>query len=203
MSVSRTARAAGRGICLNLTAPERPVCAGRTSRLGRFGNSNPLTLVSRRRRIIPPGDRDGSRRADSRRSSQTSRRPIICQQVGFLTFQRPVECVQFCEAPCSNDKDNRPLQTGAFVLPWTGDEGYKKAEVTGGRIALDEVNPRTLESRRHAGLFSAVRCWMRSARSAATTSPVRGRLAVRPGLPRRRADHCRPQCHETDREKRW
>lgn len=41
----------------------------------------------------------------------------------------------------------------AFVLPWAGDEGYKKAEVTGGGIALDEVNPRTLESRRHAGLF--------------------------------------------------
>lgn len=41
----------------------------------------------------------------------------------------------------------------AFALPWTGDEGYKKAEVTGGGIALDEVNPRTLESRRRAGLF--------------------------------------------------
>ena len=41
----------------------------------------------------------------------------------------------------------------AFVLPWTGDEGYKKAEVTGGGIALDEVNPGTLESRRHVGLF--------------------------------------------------
>jgi predicted Rossmann fold flavoprotein len=41
----------------------------------------------------------------------------------------------------------------AFVLPWTGDEGYKKAEVTGGGVALTEVNPRTLESRRHARLF--------------------------------------------------
>jgi predicted Rossmann fold flavoprotein len=40
-----------------------------------------------------------------------------------------------------------------YELPWTGDEGYKKAEVTGGGIALDEVNPRTLESRRHRGLF--------------------------------------------------
>lgn len=39
------------------------------------------------------------------------------------------------------------------VLPWTGDEGYKKAEVTGGGIALSEVDPRTLESRRHPGLF--------------------------------------------------
>jgi predicted flavoprotein YhiN len=41
----------------------------------------------------------------------------------------------------------------SFVLPWTGDEGYRKAEVTGGGVALDEVHPRTLESRRHPGLF--------------------------------------------------
>ena len=41
----------------------------------------------------------------------------------------------------------------AYPLPWTGDEGYKKAEVTGGGVALDEVDPRTLESRRHRGLF--------------------------------------------------
>lgn len=40
-----------------------------------------------------------------------------------------------------------------FPLPWTGDEGYKKAEVTGGGVALSEVHPRTLESRRHPGLF--------------------------------------------------
>lgn len=40
-----------------------------------------------------------------------------------------------------------------YPLPWTGDEGYAKAEVTGGGIALSEVDPRTLESRRHPGLF--------------------------------------------------
>lgn len=40
-----------------------------------------------------------------------------------------------------------------YLLPWTGDEGYAKAEVTGGGVALDEVHPRTLESRRHPGLF--------------------------------------------------
>jgi predicted Rossmann fold flavoprotein len=40
-----------------------------------------------------------------------------------------------------------------YPLPWTGDEGFRKAEVTGGGIALDEVDPRTLESRRHACLF--------------------------------------------------
>jgi predicted flavoprotein YhiN len=38
-------------------------------------------------------------------------------------------------------------------LPITGDEGYKKAEVTGGGVALDEVAPRTLESRRCPGLY--------------------------------------------------
>jgi predicted Rossmann fold flavoprotein len=41
----------------------------------------------------------------------------------------------------------------SYVLPWKGDEGFRKAEVTGGGVALDEVNPRTLESKRHAGLF--------------------------------------------------
>jgi len=40
-----------------------------------------------------------------------------------------------------------------YPLPWTGDEGYRKAEVTGGGVALSEVDPRTLESRLHPGLF--------------------------------------------------
>jgi predicted Rossmann fold flavoprotein len=38
-------------------------------------------------------------------------------------------------------------------LPWTSDEGYKKAEVTGGGVSLAEVDPRTMESRLHPGLF--------------------------------------------------
>lgn len=38
------------------------------------------------------------------------------------------------------------------TLPWNGDEGYRKAEVTGGGMSLAEVDPRTMESRRHAGL---------------------------------------------------
>lgn len=40
-----------------------------------------------------------------------------------------------------------------YPLPWTGDEGYRKAEVTGGGVALAEVHPRTLESRLRPGLF--------------------------------------------------
>ena len=38
-------------------------------------------------------------------------------------------------------------------LPWTGDEGYRKAEVTGGGVSLAEVDPRTMESRLRPGLF--------------------------------------------------
>ena len=38
-------------------------------------------------------------------------------------------------------------------LPWTGDEGYKKAEVTGGGVSLADIDPGTMESRRHKGLF--------------------------------------------------
>jgi predicted flavoprotein YhiN len=38
-------------------------------------------------------------------------------------------------------------------LPWTGDEGYRKAEVTGGGVSLAEIDPRSMESRRHPGLY--------------------------------------------------
>jgi predicted Rossmann fold flavoprotein len=53
-------------------------------------------------------------------------------------------------------RDERTALLGAltaYVLPWNGHEGYRTAEVTGGGVALDEVDPRTLESRRHPGLF--------------------------------------------------
>lgn len=40
-----------------------------------------------------------------------------------------------------------------YPLPWTGDEGYKKAEVTGGGVPLSEIDTRTLESRVRPGLF--------------------------------------------------
>ena len=42
-----------------------------------------------------------------------------------------------------------------YQLPWTSDEGYKKAEVTGGGVALSEIQPSTLESRIIPRLFLA------------------------------------------------
>lgn len=41
----------------------------------------------------------------------------------------------------------------SYALPWTGNEGYKKAEVTGGGVALTEVDGKTLESRKVKGLY--------------------------------------------------
>jgi predicted Rossmann fold flavoprotein len=40
-----------------------------------------------------------------------------------------------------------------YPLPWSGHEGYRVAEVTGGGIPLSEVNPVTLESRLTPGLY--------------------------------------------------
>jgi predicted Rossmann fold flavoprotein len=40
-----------------------------------------------------------------------------------------------------------------YPLPWTGDAGYRKAEVTGGGVALDQIDARTMESRRCPGLY--------------------------------------------------
>jgi predicted Rossmann fold flavoprotein len=43
------------------------------------------------------------------------------------------------------------LTNGA--LPWSGDEGYAKAEVTGGGVSLAEIDSRTMQSRLHGNLF--------------------------------------------------
>jgi predicted Rossmann fold flavoprotein len=57
-------------------------------------------------------------------------------------------------AQLRRDEKHRLVETlvrGA--LPWSGHEGYKKAEVTGGGVSLAEINPRTMESRKHPGLY--------------------------------------------------
>ncbi len=41
----------------------------------------------------------------------------------------------------------------AWPMPWTGSAGYKKAEVTGGGVPLDQIHPRTMESRVRPGLY--------------------------------------------------
>jgi len=38
-------------------------------------------------------------------------------------------------------------------LPWTSDDGYRKAEVTSGGVSLADIDPKTMESRKHRNLF--------------------------------------------------
>lgn len=57
-------------------------------------------------------------------------------------------------AELTREERGRLVETlGRGALPWTGDEGYKKAEVTGGGVSLAEIDPRTMESRLHGGLY--------------------------------------------------
>lgn len=57
-------------------------------------------------------------------------------------------------AELRKDERKRLVRTlTAYELPWTGDEGYRKAEVTGGGVGLAEVHLTTLESRRQPGLY--------------------------------------------------
>lgn len=51
------------------------------------------------------------------------------------------------------DRAHLVEQLTHYALPWDGNEGYRTAEVTGGGIPLNEVDPATLESSRVPGLF--------------------------------------------------
>lgn len=73
--------------------------------------------------------------------------------VGVLLQQSAVDPTRML-AELRRDERLRLIETLVRgVLPWNGDEGYRKAEVTGGGVALGEVHPRTMESRRCPGLF--------------------------------------------------
>ena len=85
--------------------------------------------------------------------------------LGVLRRHLPARLADTLMAECGVDEARTPAQLRRdertrlvealtrYRLPWTGDEGYKKAEVTGGGVPLGEVDPRTLESRVAPGLF--------------------------------------------------
>lgn len=102
------------------------------------------------------------RTADDWRRALTASSGLVVTNVARHLPQR-LAAQLLIEAGVPQDRRAAELRRGeraaliealtAFVLPWTGDEGFKKGEVTGGGVALGEVEPRTLESRRHPGLF--------------------------------------------------
>ncbi len=54
---------------------------------------------------------------------------------------------------CREDRSRLVDLLTHYELPWTGHEGYKTAEVTGGGIPLNEIDPATMESRIVPGLY--------------------------------------------------
>ena len=69
-----------------------------------------------------------------------------------LVCEAGVETTRSC-AQLRRDERERLLDLlTSYQLRWTGDEGYRTAEVTGGGVALDEVHRGTLESKRAPGL---------------------------------------------------
>ena len=88
------------------------------------------------------------------------------QRLASLLQQRlPKRLASALLQHCGLDHDQNPAQMNkqkrrelltalsAFELPLAGTRGYDYAEVTGGGVALAEVNPSTLQSRRRPGLF--------------------------------------------------
>ena len=69
-----------------------------------------------------------------------------------LVHEAGIEPSRSC-AQLRRDQRERLLdRLTAYELPWTGDEGYRTAEVTGGGVALDQVHRPSLESKRAPGL---------------------------------------------------
>ena len=85
--------------------------------------------------------------------------------LGIVSRHLPARLAEYLIAECGIPADRRTSSLKrperlalidaliAYPLPWSGNEGYKKAEVTGGGVALDDVDPKTLESKRVAGLY--------------------------------------------------
>lgn len=82
-----------------------------------------------------------------------ARRHLPQRLADRLVFESGVD-PQRTPAQLRRDERARLVEVLArYPLPWTGHEGYKKAEVTGGGVPLAEVDPRTMESRVAPGLF--------------------------------------------------
>jgi predicted Rossmann fold flavoprotein len=123
------------------------------------GDSEPLEM---RLDLLPALPREELDRG-LQTSSRQGRRALISLLPPELP-RRLTECIIKVAAIAENrmgpdlSRDERQrLLTNlkGLALPITGTLGFEKAEVTAGGVALDEVDPKTLESRLVAGLYFA------------------------------------------------
>ncbi|WP_434478362.1 NAD(P)/FAD-dependent oxidoreductase [Gemmatimonas sp.] len=89
----------------------------------------------------------------SRQVSSVVRHELPDRLADVLMAQANVEPTRKL-AELTRDERRRLIDTLVRgPLPWNGDEGYKKAEVMGGGVRLSDIDPRTMESRLHKGLY--------------------------------------------------
>ncbi len=69
-----------------------------------------------------------------------------------LVRESGIDASRSCAQLRRDERERLLDRLTGYELPWTSDEGYRTAEVTGGGVALDEVHRATLESKRAPGL---------------------------------------------------
>lgn len=104
---------------------------------------------------LDEGDWHGILAPSARQVSTVVRQHLPERLAGRLLAEAGVDATTRLSQVTRDSRRRLLTALGGFVLPWTSDEGYKKAEVTGGGVALDQVQPATLESRIAPGLFLA------------------------------------------------
>jgi predicted Rossmann fold flavoprotein len=81
------------------------------------------------------------------------RRQLPTRLADRLLTEAEIEPERTLSALRREERTRLVTALAAYPLPWTGDEGYRKAEVTGGGVALGELDPRTMASRKHPNLY--------------------------------------------------
>jgi predicted Rossmann fold flavoprotein len=110
--------------------------------------------VSVRWTALEDGAVEALLRPHGARTALGALRSVLPDRLAALLLERAAVDATRSLAELSRDERRRLLDVLLRdQLPWTGDEGYRKAEVTGGGVSLAEIDPRTMESRRHPGLY--------------------------------------------------
>ena len=93
-------------------------------------------------------------RADSRKRCLSLVQEVLPRRLAALLLERARIAERLRHAQLNRKQEKRLLDTlCGFALPIGGNQGYRRAEVTGGGLPLGEVNPSTLESRVAPGLY--------------------------------------------------
>jgi len=140
-------------LLLNGTAPEKILCLTYT-KAAAANMANRVFETLGQWTALDDAAVDAHLRPQGSRTVLGAVRALVPDRLATMLLERAE--VEPSRSLAELPRDERRRLLDALLrgeLPWTGDEGYRKAEVTGGGVSLAEIDPRTMESRRHPGLF--------------------------------------------------